>query len=188
MGSDRTAVFVDAAYLEQVALKEFGGARIAYRKLAPTLCTAKDDLLRTYYYNCPPFVGDPPTSDQLERKRKADAFYDKLRAIPRFELRLGRLAVRRCEKCSYVYYQQKRADVMLSVDLVNLSARNQITKAILVAGDSDFLPAVRVAKDCGVVVHLYHGGKMNPPHDDLREACDERSVFTKALMDAMRWS
>lgn len=72
---------------------------------------------------------------------------------------------------------------MLGVDLVNVSARQQISKAVLVAGDSDLLPAVTVTKDCGVLVHLYHGGGMNPPHRDLFDACDERTQFTKSLID-----
>lgn len=67
---------------------------------------------------------------------------------------------------------------MLGVDLVSLAAKGQIAGAILITGDSDFLPAVELAKDCGVLVHLYHGGAKNPPHKDLFNVCDERTLIT----------
>ena len=68
---------------------------------------------------------------------------------------------------------------MLGVDLVNLAARSQIAKAILIAGDSDLLPAVQAAKECGVLVHLYHGTK---PHKDLLDTCDERTAIDATLI------
>jgi uncharacterized LabA/DUF88 family protein len=181
----RTAIFIDAGYFEKVIEKEFARAAIDYGKLVVDLAGGKD-LLRAYYYNCPPYQGNPPSPDESRRKAKADKFYEALRRLPRFEVRLGRLEKRSCTHCSTVHFQQKRADLMLGVDLVNLSARQQISRAVLVAGDSDFLPAVSVAKDCGILVHLYHGGKLNPPHKDLHDACDDRSLIDQALIDRVR--
>jgi uncharacterized LabA/DUF88 family protein len=77
---------------------------------------------------------------------------------------------------------------MLGVDLVSLSARQQISRAVLIAGDSDLLPAVVQAKESGVLVHLFHGSKTNPPHRDLFDACDERTLIDRALVDRVRRS
>lgn len=43
-----------------------------------------------------------------------------------------------------------------------------IADAMIVAGDSDFLPAIEVAKKEGVVFHLYHGAT---PHNELVNCC-----------------
>lgn len=185
MSVNRTAIFIDAGYLEKILSKEFGGARIDFGRFAIELACG-EEILRTYYYNCPPYQSNPPTPEEIRLKSGADSFYAALKKLPRFEVRLGRLAKRSCDKCGHVYLQQKRADLMLGVDMVNVSARQQISKAVLVAGDSDLLPAVTVAKECGVLVHLYHGGSQNPPHKDLHEACDERTLITKSLIDKIR--
>lgn len=185
MAVDRSAIFIDAGYLEKVLLKEFPGQTIDYGRLVTELATGKE-LLRAYYYNCPPFQSNPPTPDEARRKSSADGFYAALRRLPRFEVRLGRLEKRSCDRCGALQFRQKRADLMLGVDLVNVSAKQQISKAILVAGDSDFLPAVTVAKESGVLVHLFHGGRLNPPHRDLWEAADDRTEITQALIDRIR--
>jgi len=179
---DRAAIFIDAGYLEKVIAKELQGVKIDYGAFAREVAGNRD-ILRTYYYNCPPYQSNPPTVAESKRKAKADKFYAALQRLPRFEVRLGRLEKRTCKTCGATDLRQKRADLMLGVDLVNLSAKGQITTAILVAGDSDLLPAVRAAKDSGVLVHLYHGGPQNPPHRDLSTSCDDRTLLSMGLMN-----
>lgn len=69
-------------------------------------------------------------------------------------------------------YEQKRVDILLAVELVRLSWSHQISHAILVTGDSDFVPAVEAAKDAGVITSLYYSRKSI--HDELLQAVDER--------------
>jgi uncharacterized LabA/DUF88 family protein len=179
---DRAAIFIDAGYLEKVIEKELNRIRIDYGKFASEI-SGGHEVLRTYFYNCPPYQSNPPTLDESERTANADRFYTALRRLPRFEVRLGRLEKRSCRSCGAIDFRQKRADLMLGVDLVNLSAKEQISTAILVAGDSDLLPAVLVAKESGVLVHLFHGGDLNPPHRDLFDACDDRTLLSLDLME-----
>lgn len=73
-------------------------------------------------------------------------FCDSLNRLPRFEVRLGRLARRGPDKHNQYHFEQKMVDVLLSIDLVALSTKGRITDVILVAGDSDFVPAIEVAK------------------------------------------
>lgn len=74
--------------------------------------------------------------------------------------------------------------------MVQLAATRQIQKAILVAGDSDLLPAVEATKQLGVVVSLWHGpygdGRANTVHRELWEACDDRAEITQNLIDSVR--
>ena len=182
MPVDRVAIFIDAGYIEKILQNEFNRSAIDYGRLVTELAAGKE-LLRAYYYNCPPYQGSPPTVDESKRKAGADSFYAQLKKLPRSEIRLGRLTKRSCKKCGDTVFQQKRADLMLGVDLANMSARGAISKAVLVAGDSDLIPAVEVAKECGVLVHLYHG---ITPHKDLLDLCDDRTQFTKTLIDKVR--
>src|SRR3989338_2656975 len=48
---------------------------------------------------------------------------------------------------------------------VRLAASGQITDAILVASDSNLVPAVAAAKECGVLVTLFHGRKAGANED-----------------------
>ena len=65
---------------------------------------------------------------------------------------------------------------MLSVDLATLAAKRLIQEAAIVAGDSDFIPAVEAAKSEGVLIRLFHGQSV---HSDLWTAADERVQFSQ---------
>ncbi len=70
----------------------------------------------------------------------------------------------------------------MGVDLVLLAAKNSITDAAILAGDSDFLPAIDAAKPEGVVIHLFHG---EHPHNDLVARCDERTRIDQTFVDSV---
>jgi len=80
-------------------------------------------------------------------------------------------------------YSQKGVDVLLSVDLVRLSWSKTIDKAVLVTGDSDFVPAVQTSKDAGTIVELYYSESQHVS-DELFQACDERHPISKALLES----
>ena len=75
---------------------------------------------------------------------------------------------------------QKRVDILLAVDLVRLSWSKQIGKAVLITGDSDFVPAILAAKDAGVLVELYYS--QMSVHDELLAAVDERFQITEEIV------
>ena len=156
MANNRIAIFIDGAYLDYCLRDEFNSSRIDYGTLAAQLSDGHD-LLRTYYYHCLPYQSDPPTTEEASRFGRMQSFVSQLERLPRFSVKLGKLAFRGKRDDGRPILVQKRVDIMLGVDLVQLSTKGQISTAALVAGDSDFLPAVSVAKQEGVVVHLYHG-------------------------------
>ena len=177
----RVAVFIDGAHLDFTVRHEFPGTRIDYGKLATELVPPGLDLLRTYYYHCPPYQSNPPSPEEKIRKASFDRFHDALQKLPRFQVRLGVLAKRTAG--GQVYFEQKRVDILLGVDLVRLSAKDQINEAVIVAGDSDFLPAIDAAKDDGILIRLVHGPDT---HDALRVAADERKRIDKAFIDRVK--
>ena len=76
-------------------------------------------------------------------------FFDKINSLSRFEVALGEL------RFINGIYKQKGIDVLMSWDIVDKCFGKQIAHAILVAGDADFIPAIKRAKGYGAIVHLF---------------------------------
>jgi len=128
-----------------------------------------------------PYQSNPPTDKERELYAEKDKFVYRLKKLNRFEVRLGRLQKIGKE------FRQKGVDVLLSVDLVRMSWGHQIDKAVLVTGDSDFVPPIKAARDAGIVIILYYSGKQPMyVHDQLLENCDERYEITHQLIDSVK--
>jgi uncharacterized LabA/DUF88 family protein len=176
---DRCAIFIDGAYVDKLFQHHLGGIRVDLGKFSQHVA-AGADLLRTYYYHCLPYQSSPPTIDEKQRFSGADKYMAALSRLPRFQVRLGKLEYRGVKADGSPIFAQKRVDILLGVDMVELAATRQITRAILVAGDSDFLPAIEVVKRHGVLTVLWHGtrggrGRQSTCHNDLWDICDERT-------------
>ncbi len=180
--ANRVAIFIEGAYLDFVLKHEFQGVRIGYEVLSKHLA-GDSDILRTYYYHCPAYQGNPPTKEESGRYAAQRKFFTALEDLPRYTVRLGRLEYRGSDQSGNPSYQQKRVDILLGVDMVQLAVKQVIQEVILVAGDSDFIPAVVAAKQEGVLVRLFHGAT---PHNDLRRECDERIQFSPQIIEAVR--
>jgi uncharacterized LabA/DUF88 family protein len=174
MNTSRIAIFIDGGYLDVTNREECGAVKIDYAKFATKLA-GNIEILRTYYYNCLPYQQTSPTKEDLLRLSQAQKFHSVLKSLPRFEVREGLLVYRGNDNKGRPIYVQKGIDIQIGVDLVLLSAKQQISHAILIAGDSDLIPALEIAKNEGVLVHLYHG---SAPHRKLVEVADERTRIT----------
>ena len=182
----RLAIFIDGGYLDRVRRDEFSGMKIDYLGLSKLIAETIDpdiDLLRTYFYHCLPYQSNPPIPEESQRFASVQKFFDTLRRLPRFEVREGILARYGPGANGSYYYQQKRIDALLSVDLVQLAAKHLVDHAALIAGDSDFLPAVNVARDEGVSIWLFHGRSV---HNELWACADERVKFTANMIERIR--
>ncbi len=58
--------------------------------------------------------------------------------------------------------RQKGVDILLALDLVRLAERGALGHALLLAGDSDFAPAVELARDAGVLVTIITPERSRP--------------------------
>ena len=181
----KSAIFIDGAHLNSIMKTHHGGVLLSYEKLAGHVAHG-DDILRTYYYDSPPWQDNPPTPDQSARFAKRQKFFQSLRQLTKFEVREGRCARIWDKNASRWKYEQKRVDVLCSVDLVRLASKGKIERAVLVTGDSDFLPAVAVAKDEGVQIRLIHSPNRREVHRDLWDAADERVVLDAAIVTATK--
>lgn len=176
----RAAIFIDAGYfLNRLKDERFSAEDVDYPKLTETLLAPlrRDlpvDLFRCYFYDCPPWMPEEPNESATRRMEAHTKFIDGIERTDRWQVKFGKLE-RRWDGTKE-YFEQKRVDVMLSVDLVRHSAAGHIQHAILVAGDSDFIPAVAAAKESGVTVSLW-GGAPKTIHRDLGSIADEVRYF-----------
>lgn len=166
----KTACFIDAGYLNNILKNFFNVSKIDHCKLSNELCP-KQELLRTYYYDCKCYMSDPPTQEERERQANQDKFWKRLMLLPQFECRFGRLEKRIDPVNQTPFFEQKRVDVLFAVDLVSLSSKHLITDAVLITGDSDMIPAIQIAKNEGIIVTLYYMPGATT-HHELLETVD----------------
>jgi uncharacterized LabA/DUF88 family protein len=176
----KAVVLIDGGYLAKVLEEVFQRPQFDFKNFSDKLCQdAGCNRVRTYYYHCRPYQSNPPTEEEKNRYAQWMKFEEYLKRIPRLDFRVGRL-----QRISRAF-KQKGVDVWFSVDLVKLACKGVIDKAILITGDSDFVPAVNVAKEEGIVTVLYYSKQ--PPlyvHNELLECCDETYEITQEIIDA----
>jgi len=173
----KCAILIDGGYLDKVMMNDFSGSRVDIGKLGDELASP-DERLRTYLYHCMPYMSNPPTEEEKKRYSSRDKYISALKRLPRFQFRQGKL-----QKTSDGY-RQKRVDILIAVDLVRMSSNRQIDRAVLIAGDSDLVPAIEAARDAGVVVTLYYSP--NSCHNELLQNCDERVEITHNLINKVK--
>lgn len=172
---DRVAVLIDEGYFSAITKQFFQSARVDFVKFSNILCKGCERVI-TYYYTCMPYQSPIPTKKERIRYANKDRFLSALRKYERFEVRLGRLVKRDGG------FRQKGVDVRFALDLSNLCTYNMIDKAIIVSGDSDFVPAVEDANEKGVITqNVYHPSRFSY---HLRDVCKESKWITQGLIDS----
>lgn len=154
-------------------------------------------LLRVYYYDCPPFEGKAvhpltgKTTDfsKTPQASKNKALIDKLELEPDFAVRrgmllqagwkLGKAALRNLPqaKGSNVAprdlvpdISQKGVDMRIGLDIATLAIKRVVDILVLATGDSDFIPAMKLARKEGLRVYL--ACLSHPVHRDLKAHAD----------------
>lgn len=173
--NNRVAIFIDNGYLSKV-LND--GKKIDFVKFSEVVCDGKERL-KTYFYDCKPYVSEPPTNDEKTKVSQYNKFASKVERLPRFQMRYGKL-----RKNHDGSFEQKRVDILLAVERVRLSWSGQIGHAVIVSGDSDFVPAIEAAKDAGVITKLYYSRRS--VHDELLSAVDERVEMDAAFIERVK--
>ena len=161
-------------YFNKILKSFFQEAKIDYFKLSDKICADLNlSRLRTYFYHCMPLIRKNNTED-LARQSNIQKFLTNIRRLPRFEVKLGRLQLIENQ------FRQKMVDVLMSLDITNMSYENQIQHAILIAGDSDFIPAIKKARDYGIIVHFYY--HPSSVHNEILDEVDELHVIDQELI------
>jgi uncharacterized LabA/DUF88 family protein len=152
------------------------------------------DLYRIFFYDCPPLTKrtQRPISklaldlSQTETAKARLAIHKELQNVRKVAVRLGRLnekigwrvkteAAQRWIKATTqitpadddfeIDTVQKGVDMRLGLDVASMAFKKQVDQIILVAGDADFVPAVKLARREGIDVVLDPMG--GTPANDL---------------------
>lgn len=140
----------------------------------------RQHLYRTLYYDCLPLtkrVHNPVTGKSIDFSKSAIAtfriaFFEELKKQRKVALRLGEVKdhagwVLRPQKTKEllnrkitvdnlreedVYYDlsQKGVDMRIGLDIASLAYKRLVDRIILISGDSDFVPAAKVARREGI--------------------------------------
>ena len=179
------AIFIDGGHVGKLWTKHFrirgGAVKIDYEKFVDWI-SGDSEILRSYYYDCLPYQRPKPTLKEREMLSKKQGFFFSLEKISRFCVRQGRLVFRGFDSKRKPIFLQKRVDLRLGLDLGSLVGTGKVDKVAIVAGDSDFIPALEFAKGKGVITLLVHG-PLKTYHEDLWLVADERKEITP---DAVR--
>ena len=186
------AILIDGAYLNKVAEDDFG-ARIDYEKLSEEIhriisgnFAQPVDLLRTYYFDALPYRSETPSADESRRYAGTARFIDFLRKLPKFQVRLGRLALRGRDDRGRPIFEQKQVDVLLALDIAMLASKRVVTHLAVITGDSDLIPAVSAATEEGASVWLFHGpyqSQVSGYSSELWAAADMRYEIDQEFMN-----
>lgn len=180
----RIAIFIDGGYFGKLCTEHFGigggSTSVNYQKFVEWISDGSE-ILRSYYYDCLPYQSAKPTKKEREMLSKKQKFLFALDKIPRFCVRQGKLVFRGYDSKRKPIFFQKRVDLRLGLDLGSLVSTGKVEEVALVAGDSDFIPAVEFAKEKGVVTLLVHG-PLYTYHQDLWQVADERKKITQKVI------
>jgi len=184
---ERVAIFIDGSNFYHGLKNCIGNTKIDFAKFSDLLC-ADRELVRAYYYNAP--VNQQEFPDIYKDQQK---FFDSLKTVPYFVLKLGRLEKRTIkidkeelvktfgedtakiilEKWGEVVvtYVEKGVDIDLATDMLRLAYNNAYDTAIIVTGDGDFVSAVNGVKDMGK--HVENANFSDGKGYHIRTACDK---------------
>lgn len=172
---EKSAIFIDGGYINRVLKNYFNESKLDYLSLCENIClNLKLNRLRTYFYHCLPIIRKDSKEDS-DKKTSMERFLANLRRLPRFEVKLGKLQLIGNQ------FRQKMVDVLMSLDITNMCYEKQIQHVILIAGDADFVPAIKKAKDCGIITHLYY--HPSSVHNEILDITDEIHELNEELIN-----
>lgn len=140
-------LFIDGTNLDRVCVDKFGRNEIDFEKLLPAVSIGTQ-LLHTYYVTAP----YKREFDEM-RYRVQTGMLNHLRRIPNVtvDLQQHRMRENRCKLCRQVTMvpKEKGTDVAVGAFLVEQAVLRAADQMILIANDTDYGPAFKVAKRHG---------------------------------------
>ena len=102
-------------------------------------------------------------------------FLEKVARLERFALRLGELSFTGWKQDMYSRkwkpdFKQKSVDMKFGLDIATMATKHTVDKIVLVAGDSDFIAPIKMARKEGLWVYIYPMG--NHLKEALIQHCD----------------
>jgi uncharacterized LabA/DUF88 family protein len=154
---ENTLVLIDAGFLSKLS-KHFGkGKYLTYDIISLSKNLSNKHKLickHIFYYTSPPFQGNEPSKNEIERFKKYESFKARLLKEKIISIKEGRC--QRLKVNNEFVYKQKGVDALAIIDLISIPIEHKEVKTIiLIANDSDFVPVVKKLENLGIKVILY---------------------------------
>jgi len=166
----KVAVLIDGGYLRVLVRQAGYRYDPAYIEAISQACVLSDEiLLRVLYYDCAPYQGNPrlPVSGKPANFQGSDEWLKILAARPCFAVRRGTLKFRGfAPKKTPIapstlsngdfkpQFEQKGVDMRIGLDIATYAANRSVERIILIIGDTDCLPALKLARTAGLQIAL----------------------------------
>ncbi len=154
---EKTLVFIDGGFLSKLSKYFGGGTYLSYDIITFSKNLARKQNLECkniYYYNASPFRSNIPTKEETEKYEKYQRFKNNLLRNNIIIIREGRC--QRLKVDGKFIYGQKGVDALAIIDLMSVPLEHkEIKNVILIANDSDFVPAIEKIKQLNIMVILY---------------------------------
>ena len=171
MNTQRVAIFIDGSNLYH-NLKRFN-IKTTFEEIIKSVET-KRKVVDIFYYTA---LLDKSIDEKKYKEHKR--FLDKIKEIPNFHVVICNLRKVILEDGS-VDFAIKGDDVYLATDLIKGAYENLYDVAIIVSGDADFIPAIKLVQKKGKKVINAFFPKSSSY--SLRNCCDGSINLKKALI------
>ncbi|MDX2227148.1 MAG: NYN domain-containing protein [Verrucomicrobiae bacterium] len=167
---------------------------------AKSVLEDREEIFRIFYYDCEPFdkkVTNPIDQSEVDYQatpsfKARKNFFNELSQMEYVAMRRGELKARGWELSDrykkrlldqslphaapnagdvYPGFQQKGVDMRIGIDVAILSLKRLVDRIILFSGDTDMIPAMKLARREGVQVYLVKLGSW-PLKQNLIEDSD----------------
>jgi uncharacterized LabA/DUF88 family protein len=166
---EKVVIFLDAGNLFHAS--NYLKLKIDYKKLINLL---KRDrwLLRAYFYTGIPTPDINLPKEYREQWRKQQNFLNELQNLG---IKVKTMPLKKTPEG----FIEKGVDILLATDMLSLAYRNAYDTAILVSGDSDYIPVVEMVQQLGKRVENASFKKTSSY--ELRKVCDDFILLDKYL-------
>lgn len=151
----RNIVYVDGFNLHKRALKPLGMQWLDIRKYFGRLLVNQTIVSIKY------FTAELEGSERQGHLR----YLDFLNTLERVEIIPGKHQTQfldcKVNKCRfdgdkrYYFFKEKRTDVNIAIHMVKDSLKDECDQIVLISGDSDLIPAIKMVKDIGKKIVVY---------------------------------
>jgi len=170
MQRERVSIFIDGSNLYH-SLKRYG-IKIKLEDIINKI-EMKREIVDIFYYTA---LLDKDFDESRYKEHRG--FLDKIKKIPKFNIILCNLRKIILENGS-VHFEIKGDDIYLATDLIKGAYEDLYDVAIIVSGDEDFIPAIKLAQKNGKKVINAFFPKTSSYL--LRNCCDGSINLKKAL-------
>src|SRR3989338_6121040 len=180
---EETLIFVDDGFFRLVKkhFEEKSKKKKRFLQTFRNICKTENfSLKHLFIYSAPPFQSENPSKKENKLREDHDKLKKMLQNKNWITFREGRCQRLRIDG-EYKFFQ-KGVDILLVIDLMMFQKYfTNIKKIILVACDSDFVPAIKqlINEDIEVILYTYFERKRNSRFSRYNELLDASSRWVK---------